>query len=179
MPLPQPSVLRAGTIVLALLFSGCTASATRFVRGGGGGAGPRLAAPGDRYARETNPRLDRHRMLTVIMAKMGIPYDDGGGDSAGMDCSGFVVSVYGEAAGIGLPRSSQEQYGEGDPVGADELQFGDLVFFNTTGRLPSHVGVYVGDGLFAHASVSAGVTVSFLSQEYYRDRYVGARRVAR
>jgi cell wall-associated NlpC family hydrolase len=110
---------------------------------------------------------------------MGIPYDDGGEDSSGMDCSGFIQSVYREAAGIGVPRTSQEQYETGEPVDDDDLRFGDLVFFNTTGRVPSHVGIYVGDGIFAHASVSMGVTVSFLSQEYYRERYVGARRLKR
>ncbi len=116
-------------------------------------------------------------MLTVIMSKMGIPYDYSGADSLGMDCSGLVQSVYQEAVGIALPRSSAEQFAEGMPIRRDDLEFGDLVFFNTTGKSPSHEGVYVGDGLFAHASVSNGVTVSFLDQEYYRQRYVGARRI--
>jgi hypothetical protein len=170
-------------MILALLFSGC-ASSPRFVRSPGVAA-PRSASAGivrpapDLYLRETNPNLDRRAMLVSVMGRMGIPYDDGGMDSAGVDCSGFVLTVYREAAGIALPRSSQEQFGAGAPVDAGALQFGDLVFFNTTGRIPSHVGIYVGDGLFAHASVSGGVTVSLLNQEYYRERYVGARRIAR
>ncbi len=131
------------------------------------------------YRRETNPSIDRHGMLTVIMSKMGIPYDFSGMDDDGMDCSGFISVIFQEAAGKSLPRASDDQFGVGIAVDRSELQFGDLVFFNTTGRVPSHVGIYVGDGLFAHASVSLGVTVSFMSQEYYRQRYVGARRVIR
>ena len=177
----------AGTFVLALVLSGCSSSSPRFTsrsvpaRTDTSVALPASAAGGtpEAYGRETNPRIDRHAMLTVIMAKMGIPYDYSGADSLGMDCSGLVQSVYQEAAGVVLPRSSVEQFAAGIPVEEDELEFGDLVFFNTTGRSPSHEGVYVGDGLFAHASVSNGVTVSFLSQEYYRARYIGARRIVR
>jgi cell wall-associated NlpC family hydrolase len=131
------------------------------------------------YLRETNPSIDRHGMLTVIMSKMGIPYDFSGMDNDGMDCSGFISVIFQEAAAKSLPRASDDQFGVGIAVDRSELQFGDLVFFNTTGRVPSHVGIYVGDGLFAHASLSLGVTVSFMSQEYYRQRYVGARRVIR
>jgi cell wall-associated NlpC family hydrolase len=170
----------AGTIVLALVLSACSASAPRFTsrpapERSDPPRGPDAAASG----RETNPGIDRHAMLSVIMSKMGIPYDYSGADSLGMDCSGLVQTVYREAAGIALPRSSAEQYAAGMPVSGEELQFGDLVFFNTTGKTPSHEGVYVGDGIFAHASVSNGVTVSLLSQEYYRQRYVGARRIVR
>jgi cell wall-associated NlpC family hydrolase len=131
------------------------------------------------YLRETSPVIDRHAMLTVIMSKMGIPYDFSGMDDDGMDCSGFISVIFQEAVDKSLPRSSDGQFGAGIAVDRSELQFGDLVFFNTTGKVPSHVGIYVGDGLFAHASVSLGVTVSFMSQEYYRQRYVGARRVIR
>jgi cell wall-associated NlpC family hydrolase len=65
----------------------------------------------------------------------------------------------------------------GVEVERDSLQFGDLVFFNTTGRAPSHVGIYIEDYLFAHASVSSGVTISSLESTYYKGRYVGARRI--
>lgn len=174
--------MSAGTAVLALVVFGCGSAAPRFAHAEPKPRAVRADAPyrvattgGD----ETNPAVDRHALLVAVMAKMGIPYDDGGDDSTGMDCSWFTRAVYLEASGLALPRSSVEQYETGEPVDLDELRFGDLVFFNTTGRVPSHVGVYVGDGIFAHASVSHGVTVSFLDQEYYRERFVGARRVAR
>jgi cell wall-associated NlpC family hydrolase len=64
-------------------------------------------------------------------------------------------------------------------VEAESLMFGDLVFFNTTGTIPSHVGIYIEDDLFAHASVTNGVTFGSLEAEYYRERYVGARRIVR
>lgn len=65
----------------------------------------------------------------------------------------------------------------GTAVEKSELSAGDLVFFNTTGKGVSHVGVYIGDGKFAHASSSKGVTVSKLSESYYVNRYVGAKRI--
>jgi murein DD-endopeptidase / murein LD-carboxypeptidase len=62
-------------------------------------------------------------------------------------------------------------------VEKEQLRFGDLVFFNTTGYAPSHVGIYIEDDLFAHASVTQGVTISSMESTYYRKRFVGARRV--
>ncbi|HXX63753.1 MAG TPA: NlpC/P60 family protein, partial [Bacteroidota bacterium] len=76
-----------------------------------------------------------------------------------------------------LPRSTSDQFQEGAAVDRDGLRFGDLVFFNTTGDSPSHVGIYIEDDLFAHASVSVGVTLSSMESAYYRDRFIGARRV--
>jgi lipoprotein Spr len=106
------------------------------------------------------------------MALMGTPYNRGG-----IDCSGFTAEIYGEVLGLVLPRSSQEQYHLGRSVERDDLRFGDLVFFSTTGEGPTHVGIFVGDGLFAHSSLGLGVTISILESEYYRRRYFGARRI--
>ncbi len=130
-------------------------------------------------SRENNPGIDRHRVLDDIMDKMGIPYSEGGSDSEGSDCSGFTATIYREAIGREIPRSCREQYTAGQPVAREKLRFGDLVFFNIEGRPLSHVGIYVGDGLFAHASVSLGITVSLLDAEYYARSYAGARRVVR
>jgi cell wall-associated NlpC family hydrolase len=126
---------------------------------------------------ESNPSIDRYRALNQIMSLMGTPYAYSGTDSNGLDCSGFTSLVYLKALGVNLPRSCTEQFGLGNDVGQSQLRFGDLVFFNTEGDSPSHVGIYVGDGLFAHASVSAGVTISVLESTYYRKRYAGARRI--
>jgi cell wall-associated NlpC family hydrolase len=95
----------------------------------------------------------------------------------GIDCSGFASRVYAEATAHLIPRSTTEQFYIGQEVDKGDLQFGDLVFFNTTGRRPSHVGIYIEDDLFAHASVLSGVTISSLESTYYRKRYVGARRM--
>lgn len=126
---------------------------------------------------EDNPALDRHRILSAVMLMMGTPYEMRGEDTTGFDCSGFTARIYRDAMAIRIPRSTKEQYEFGTSVDRDDLRFGDLVFFATSGRTPSHVGIYVGDGLFAHASVSIGVTISPLASSYYDRRYVGARRV--
>jgi cell wall-associated NlpC family hydrolase len=121
--------------------------------------------------------LDRDAVLLDVVSFLGVPYRYGGNSKQGVDCSGLTCNVYATAAKKQLPRSTREQYETGTPVEKGELQFGDLVFFNTTGRRPSHVGIYIEDDLFAHASVVSGVTISSLESTYYKNRYVGARRV--
>ena len=76
-----------------------------------------------------------------------------------------------------LPRTSQSQAKLGIPVAKEDLRSGDLVFFNTSGNGISHAGIYLGDNQFAHSSSSKGVRISKLSETYYKDRYVTARRV--
>lgn len=76
-----------------------------------------------------------------------------------------------------LPRTSQSQAKVGTPVAKENLRSGDLVFFNTFGNGISHAGIYLGDDQFAHSSSSKGVSISKLSERYYKDRYVTARRV--
>ncbi len=121
--------------------------------------------------------LDQAKIMREISKMMGVSYKLGGMDDEGIDCSAYTMSVYKNAKGILLPRSSAEQYKIGDAVELPDLKFGDLVFFNTTGEQASHVGIYLGDDLFAHASVSLGVTISSLESFYYKKRYEGARRI--
>jgi cell wall-associated NlpC family hydrolase len=123
------------------------------------------------------PGLNRDRLLLDVISYLGVPYVYGGSSHNGVDCSGFTSRVYSTAADVALPRSTREQYAVGSRVPRSGLRFGDLVFFNTTGKSPSHVGIYIEDDLFAHASVSDGVTFSSLESAYYRKRFVGARRV--
>ncbi|HTP80710.1 MAG TPA: NlpC/P60 family protein [Bacteroidota bacterium] len=132
------------------------------------------------FRREKNTSikpLDQSRMMREISKYMGVPYELGGSDEKGMDCSGYTMVVYKNAVGKSLPRSASEQSKTGVPVDLKDLKFGDLIFFNTTGTSASHVGIYLGDDLFAHASVSLGVTISSLESTYYKSRYDGARRV--
>ena len=121
--------------------------------------------------------LDQSKMMREISKYMGVPYHYGGASLKGMDCSGYTMTVYQNAVGTSLPRSSAEQSKVGRPVKFEDLKFGDLVFFNTTGAHASHVGIYLGDDLFAHASVTLGVTISSLESSYYKKRYETARRV--
>ena len=107
---------------------------------------------------------------------IGVPYVFGGTSSNGFDCSGYVQHVF-ALLGRHLPRTADAQYAAGRPIDGTMIA-GDLVFFQTYERGPSHVGIYLGDGKFVHASSSHGVTVSALSEGYWRARYLGAKRVA-
>ncbi len=129
------------------------------------------------YSNITPKGLNRDAVLLDAVSFLGAPYKYGGNTKEGVDCSGFTCTVYADAVKKLLPRSTREQYQTGMPVEKHDLQFGDLVFFNTTGRGPSHVGLYIEDDLFVHASVVAGVTISSLESTYYRKRFLGARRV--
>jgi len=129
------------------------------------------------YLRETNPSLNRHEMLATIMSFMGVRYRKRGNDANGFDCSGYTLKIFRSALNVELPRSAREQYKVGETVAKDSLMFGDLVFFRQRRSGPAHVGIYVGDGLFAHASTSIGVTISLMDSKYYKRRYVGARRI--
>lgn len=121
--------------------------------------------------------LDRDKFLLEVVNYLGVKYSYGGNSKSGLDCSGYVCRVFVDAVRKKLPRSTSEQFRFGEKVQKSELRFGDLVFFNTTGRVPSHVGIFLEDDIFAHASVVEGVTLSSLESTYYKKRFVGARRV--
>jgi cell wall-associated NlpC family hydrolase len=111
---------------------------------------------------------------------VGSPYRLGGNSpQTGLDCSGFVGHVFKQTTGIQLPRDSRMISETAQPLDRAELQPGDLVFFNTLNRAYSHVGIYLGEDRFVHASSSrtGGVMVSSLGDRYWRQRFDGARRV--
>lgn len=121
--------------------------------------------------------LPSKALLNAVDEWYGVRYRSGGNTKAGVDCSGFTLAVFAAAYGLSIPRVSREQYRVSHKISTTELQEGDLVFFNTTGRGVSHVGVYLGNNKFIHASVSRGVMVSDLFEPYYVKRYVGAGRI--
>jgi cell wall-associated NlpC family hydrolase len=122
--------------------------------------------------------LSKRRIVEFVLDWLGTPYRFGGASTRGIDCSAFIQQLFAEVAGVWLPRTAAAQYTLGVPVGREELQFGDLVFFHTRRHAyVSHVGVYLGDDLFAHASSRNGVTVSSLRSTYYSKRFIGARRL--
>jgi cell wall-associated NlpC family hydrolase len=118
------------------------------------------------------------RLVAHIMDWIGTPHKDNTQSKDGTDCSGFVQAVYLDAHGIELNRNSRAMYDQDvQKIRKNELQEGDLVFFNTFGHDISHVGIYLKDGKFAHTSSSKGVTVSSLQESYYQKNYRGAGRV--
>ncbi|HEX4876217.1 MAG TPA: NlpC/P60 family protein [Chitinophagaceae bacterium] len=121
--------------------------------------------------------LPSKQLLETVDDWYGVRYRTGGNTKSGVDCSGFTVAVYSAVFGIMLPRVSREQYRISRKISTTELKEGDLVFFNTTGRGVSHVGVYLGNNKFIHASVSKGVMVNDLFESYYLKRFVGAGRI--
>ena len=114
------------------------------------------------------------RLTSDALRFLGVPYVFGGTSTSGFDCSGFVQHVF-AMLGIGLPRTADAQYDFGRPA-LGGPRAGDLVFFDTYGGV-SHVGIYLGQGRFVHASSSHGVMVSHLSDSYWASRYVGAKRL--
>ena len=110
---------------------------------------------------------------------LGTRYRYGASGARGFDCSGFTSYIY-RQHGISLPHNSAAQYRVGKPVSRSELRPGDLVFFRTRGNRISHVGIYIGNGKFVHASSARGrVRVDTLTSGYYHQRYVGARRITK
>lgn len=118
------------------------------------------------------------KVINSAENKLGSTYVYGDTGKDGYDCSGLVYSIYNNELGISIPRSSVSQSTFGKQVSKSDLQEGDLVFFNTVGNGVSHVGIYVGDGKFIHASSGQGkVMTSSLDEGYYQERYVNATRV--
>jgi cell wall-associated NlpC family hydrolase len=112
-------------------------------------------------------------VVGIAMQFLGVPYRWGGADPSGFDCSGFSMYVYAQV-GVSLPHHAASQYGMGTAVSKDQLQPGDLVFFNGLG----HMGIYIGGGQFVHAPHTGDfVKVSSLSDSWYAATYVGARRI--
>jgi cell wall-associated NlpC family hydrolase len=112
-------------------------------------------------------------VVGVAMSQLGTPYVWGGSAPGGFDCSGLVMWAYAQV-GVSLPHSSYAQYGYGVPVSRDQLQPGDIVFFDGLG----HVGIYIGGDQFVHAPHTGDVVkISSLSEGWYTSTYVGARRI--
>lgn len=125
----------------------------------------------------TNSNIDRDEVMIKIIELINTPYLWGGMTTNGIDCSAFVQRVFRMALGIELPRTSIVQSTVGVEVKREDLRFGDLIFFNTMGHRISHVGIYLGETVFAHSSSSGGVKTSSLNEDYYNRVYVTARRV--
>ena len=127
----------------------------------------------------TEAGVEKQELVNVVLDWLGTRYRFGGVTRKGIDCSAFTRMVYRETAGIELPRTARIQANVGTSVAEiEDLAFGDLVLFHTRryARV-THIGVYLGDNLFAHASSRYGVTISSLESGYYQRRFLGGVRI--
>lgn len=122
--------------------------------------------------------FDKDEIMFNFIEYLNTPYLWGGTSKRGIDCSAFIQTIFYKAIGIELPRTSLEQSNVGEPVEKSDLKFGDLIFFDTMrkGRV-THVGMYLGNGFFAHSGSRNGVSVASLDDEYYTRAYLKAKRV--
>lgn len=137
-------------------------------------------------AAEIEKSLNRNRTIDGILNEaetyLGTPYRFGGLTRRGIDCSGFVLSVFGIAAGVNLPRVASAQSQEGEKVDKSNLQKGDLIFFSHGRGRISHVGIVYdvtpeGEVRFIHAATSKGVSISSLSDSYWSPKFRFAKRI--
>lgn len=126
-----------------------------------------------------NTNNNINNIIKVANAQMGKPYKWGATGPSSFDCSGFTSYIYKNGAGISLPRTSVSQSKVGTKISRNQLKSGDLVFFNTSGKGISHVGMYIGDSKFIHASTSKGVRIDSLNSSYYKNKFVSASRIVK
>ena len=126
------------------------------------------------------PDVVTSEIAMLALGQLGVPYKYGGDNpDAGFDCSGLVGYVYRQSVDVQLPRTTYGLAKLGQSVAANDLNPGDLVFYNTLGRRNSHVGIYLGDDRFVHAPSSRGVVrIEDMRVPYWARRYSGARRVS-
>lgn len=135
-----------------------------------------LQASQDEFAAMVRNTDIKSKIMDQYASWKGVRYRLGGDSKRGIDCSAFVQRTFREQFGLTLPRSTSEQRGSGHQIQRSKLRPGDLVLFRSgsTGR---HVGIYLGNDQFVHASTSSGVMISNLNEDYWKRRYQEARRV--
>lgn len=176
---PTPVSRPALALVLlasALLLGACASTGPR------SDASQSFALQDAEYGEPTALSAVSNEVLMRAIGLVGTPYVYGGNSQAGgFDCSGLVDFVFLDAAGLRLPRSTRELIELDAPsIERENLQPGDLVFFNPGGGRTSHIGIYVGEGRFVHAPSTGGtVRLDFLDSEYWQRAYRGAKRVLR
>ncbi|MFS0751621.1 NlpC/P60 family protein [Oceanobacillus sp. 1P07AA] len=126
------------------------------------------------YSKQLDVSGNKQPVIKAARSLIGTPYVYGGDGPEGFDCSGFIQYVY-ESNDIVIPRTVSEIWNFSSPV--DSPSIGDIVFFSTTHSGPSHAGIYIGDGQFIHAGSSSGVAIGELSNPYWEERYIGAKRI--
>jgi hypothetical protein len=167
-------------MLIVLSLAACSSAPNRDSRSGSAPTGDawRTMPPGAPHFVDHSD--GREEISIEAMSLVGIPYRWGGNSPAsGFDCSGLVRYVIRRAADVELPRTTAEMSKRGTVIEPDDVSPGDLIFFNTTGRPHSHVGIYVGDLQFVNAPSTGGtVRIDKLSNPYWAKHFDGIRRVA-
>ena len=130
---------------------------------------------------ETAPFIPQKQVPSIIKTAkqyIGTPYKFGGNTPKGFDCSGYLQYVFNKHK-YTLPRSADTQYNIGKNITKAMLREGDLVFFSTYEKGPSHCGIYLGHNKFIHASSSKGIRIDELTDAYWQPRYLGAKRITK
>lgn len=134
------------------------------------------------FEKKWNIHLDGNEDLVLlgeIDSWLGTPYKYGGTTKEGTDCSGMILSIYKKLYNIDTKRSAYELWQQSSIVKKDQLKSGDLVFFKINRRQVSHVGIYVANGYFVHASTSRGVVFDHLESKYFLERFEAGGRVGK
>ena len=167
-------------IAVAVLLSACTTNTAKNMhpetRVVGSEDASSLQASQDEFEKMVSNLDVKSRLMDQYASWKGVRYRLGGSTRKGIDCSAFVQRTFREQFGLELPRSTSEQQDSGKSISRSQLRTGDLVLFRagSTGR---HVGIYIGNDQFVHASTSSGVTISSMNEPYWKKRYNEARRV--
>jgi len=156
-------------IIVAMILNTVSCTADKMQHSGDS----HVAQQSRRYA---NADDRERRILDEYKQWLGTRHKMGGTGSGGIDCSGFVKVVYRNAFNVELPRTTKEQARLGKPVSFKKIQPGDLVFFKPP-TYARHVGIYLSQSQFVHASKTKGVTVSRIDAPYWRKNYWTARRI--
>jgi len=170
-------------LLLTLLVAACSSAPTRVSRApaaSNASASNRTFATPSGFPNFVDHSVGREEISIQAMSLVGVPYRWGGNTpEAGFDCSGLVRYVVDRAASVNLPRTTADMSVRGESIEPDEVAPGDLIFFNTTGRPHSHVGIYVGKLRFVNAPSTGGtVRLDYLTNPYWAKRFDGIRRVA-
>jgi NlpC/P60 family len=175
-------MLRVFLLIIVLALAACSSAPTRHESSAGmpTGAAPRAFKPPASLPTFVDHSVGEEEVSIQAMSLVGVPYRWGGNTpDAGFDCSGLVRYVVARAARVDLPRTTGEMSLVGNSIEPDEVAPGDLIFFNTTGRPHSHVGIYVGGYRFVNAPSTGGtVRIDYISNPYWAKRFDGIRRVA-
>ncbi|MEX3633008.1 NlpC/P60 family protein [Paraburkholderia sp. BR14320] len=170
------------SLLPVLLLAACAGAPQKTSRGSGGTvvANGAYHEPPPGFPHFVDHSIGREEISIQAMSLVGVPYRWGGNTpDSGFDCSGLVRYVVLRAASVNLPRTTAEMSGRGESVEPDEIAPGDLIFFNTTGRAHSHVGIYVGKLRFVNAPSTGGtVRLDYLTNPYWAKRFDGIRRMA-